>query len=125
VPEEEARVLTDFYVSGPVEAVWMPTEEIVARLEQDLPSYLQTMAAVTPGISADFIDRLPTYKRQYAGFIREDGLALILVNATCAGEDLNWRTQPVFVMDGGDCFFRVTYDPATGSFEDFDVNGEA
>jgi hypothetical protein len=125
VPEEEARALTDVYVSGTVLAVWTPSEEIVARLEEDLPKYLQTMAAVTPGISADFIDRLPTYKRQYVGFNREDGLALILVNATCAGDDQTWRTQPVIVMDGGDCFFRVTYNPGNRTFSDFQVNGEA
>jgi hypothetical protein len=125
VPEEEARALTDFYVSGPVQTVWKPSEEIVASLEEDLPSYLQTMAAVTPGISDDFVDRLPTYKRQYVGFIQEDGLALILVNATCAGDDQIWRTRPVIVMDGGDCFFRVTYNPGTGSFKDFQVNGQA
>jgi hypothetical protein len=125
VPEEEAHALTDFYVSGTVLAVWKPSEEIVAQLEEDLLNYLQTMAAVTPGISADFIDRLPTYKRQYIGFNQEDGLTLILVNATCAGDDQIWRTRPVIVMDGGDCFFRVTYNPGNRTFSDLQVNGEA
>jgi hypothetical protein len=126
VPEDQGRALIDFYVSGTVRAVWTPSEEIVARLEEDLPSYLEIMAAVTPGISADFIDRLPTYKRQYVGFNQEeDGLALILVNATCAGDDEIWRTQPVIVMDGGDCFFRVIYNPGNRTFSGFEVNGEA
>jgi hypothetical protein len=123
VPPVSAAELTNAYVGGPVQELWFPTETEIAALEQNLPAYLQTASAVTRGVGEDFINRLPEYKRQYAGFI-QDGRRLILVNASCA-EDLDWATQPLIVQDGGDCFFRVTYEPESGSFEHFEVNGEA
>jgi hypothetical protein len=121
VPPVSAAELVNAYVGGQVQELWFPTEAQIAALEQNLPSYLQTLADASVEVSEGLVDRLPEYKRQYAGFI-QNGRRLILVNATCA-DDLNWQTQPVIVDDGGDCFFRVTYDPASGSFEHFEVNG--
>ncbi|MFL5762268.1 MAG: hypothetical protein ACJ789_21420 [Thermomicrobiales bacterium] len=124
VPQERVEELTDVYVGKPIEGAWSPTAEDIAALEQSLPSYEQTIEGSTPGLSGDFIFRLPSYKRQYAGFIL-GGRKLILVNATCKGDDLSWRARPLIVMDGGDCFFRVTYDPAAGTYADFEINGTA
>jgi hypothetical protein len=124
IPSEDATEFTDLFISEPIQGAWTPTEADIAALEQDMPGYLQTVATSTPWISDDFVDRLPDYKRQYAGFV-QGGQNLILVNATCAGDDLQWQKSPVIVMDGGDCFFRVTYDPASGTFSGFQVNGEA
>jgi hypothetical protein len=122
--EAGAKELTDFYVGGaPVENFWTPTEEDIAALERSLPVYIQTEGANVRGVRPDFINRLPEYKRQYAGFIQSDR-RLILVNATCT-DNFDWQSQPVFVMDGGDCFFRIIYDPEAGTFEGFEVNGEA
>jgi chorismate mutase len=122
VPPASAAELANAYVGGQVQERWFPTEAEVAALEQNLPSYLQTLADASVEVSEDFVARLSEYKRQYSGFI-QNGRRLILVNATCT-DDLNWRTEPVIVDDGGDCFFRVTYDPTTGAFEQFEVNGE-
>jgi hypothetical protein len=124
VPEERVHELTDFYIGGPIEGAWTPTADDIAALERNLPSYEQTIESTIFGISGDFIQLLPTYKRQYAGFIQGDRKK-ILVNATCEEDDLNWRTQPLIVMDGGDCFFRVVYDPAAGTYSDFQINGVA
>jgi hypothetical protein len=124
VPENQVRELTDFYVSGPIEGTWTPTTENIEALESSLPSYEQTIESTIPGISEDFIYRLPFYKRQYAGFI-QGGRNLILVNAMCEVDYLTWLTRPVIVMDGGDCFFRVIYDPAAGTYSDFQINGVA
>jgi hypothetical protein len=124
VPEERVHELTDFYIGEPIEGAWTPTADDIAALERNLPSYEQTVESTIRGISGDFIQLLPTYKRQYAGFIQDDRKK-ILVNASCEGDDLNWRTQPLIVMDGGDCFFRVVYDPAGGTYSDFQINGVA
>jgi hypothetical protein len=124
VPEERVHELTDFYIGEPIEGAWTPTADDIAALERNLPSYEQTVESTIRGISGDFIQLLPTYKRQYAGFIQGDRKK-ILVNASCEGDDLNWRTQPLIVMDGSDCFFRVVYDPAAGSYSNFEINGVA
>jgi hypothetical protein len=123
VPGDRADELTDFYVSEPVEDYWTPVDEDIALLEGRMLVYFLTIGTDGLGVSADFVDRLPDYKRQYAGYV-QGGRNLILVNASCAN-DLDWQTQPLIVMDGGDCFFRVTYDPEAGTFSGFEVNGEA
>ncbi len=124
VPENHVKELTDFYIGEPIEGTWMPTEEEIVALESSLPSYEQTIESSVPGLSDDFVYRLPFYKRQYAGFIK-GGRNLILVNGMCQVDYLTWLTRPVIVMDGGDCFFRVIYDPAAGTYSDFEINGEA
>jgi hypothetical protein len=124
VPEDQVKELTHFYIGEPIEGTWMPTEVEIAALESSLPSYEQTIESSVPGLSDDFVNRLPFYKRQYAGFV-QGGRNLILVNGMCEVDYLTWLTRPVIVMDGGDCFFRVTYDPAAGTYANFEINGEA
>jgi hypothetical protein len=121
VPEEDAGGFSVYFPEGQLISVWTPQAEEIEALERDLPGYLQTAAAGNP--SANFSDRLPEYKRQYVGIV-ENGRELILVNAFCTNE-FDWQEEAVIVSDGGDCFFRVIYDPTTGSFEGFEVNGEA
>jgi hypothetical protein len=48
-----------------------------------------------------------------------------LANFFCDVFGLDIETEPVVVEDGGDCYFRVTFDPERGRFSDLDVNGEA
>jgi hypothetical protein len=121
VPEEDAGEFSSYFPEGQLISAWTPSAEEIEALEGDLPGYLQDEAAGNP--SANFSDRLPEYKRQYVGIV-ENGRELILVNAFCTNE-FDWQEEAVIVSDGGDCFFRVIYDPTTGSFEDFEVNGEA
>lgn len=40
-------------------------------------------------------------------------------------ETPSWTRTIMEVEDGGDCFFSVDFDPATGSYENFRVNGDA
>jgi hypothetical protein len=121
VPPASASELINSYVYGPVQEFWLPTEDDIATLESGLPVFLEWLRRTTPWISQDLIDRLPEYKRQYAGFI-QSGRRLILVNALC-DNGLNWQREPVVVDGGGDCFFRITYDSEHGTFERFVVNG--
>jgi hypothetical protein len=98
---------------------WDPTPDDVARLEAALPAFLAS-APNTPG---DLMQKLPGYKRQYAGIIDGDGRSLILVNAFCDAGGTDWQSQPVLVLDGGDCFFHISYDPAAGTFSGLTING--
>ena len=49
------------------------------------------------------------------------------VNASffCSVQGDEWRSQVLFVMDGGDCFFQLTYDVERGVYGDLMVNGDA
>jgi hypothetical protein len=109
-----------FEITGPF---WTPTESQVRDLEQRLPDFLK--ASTEP--RANLIQpKLAGYKRQYFGFTIV-GTRQILLNAFCdaGGPKDYWRSQVVFVLDGGECYFQVSYDPATKSFTSFSINGEA
>jgi hypothetical protein len=67
---------------------------------------------------------VPDYKRQYLGIL-ENGEQIIYANFFCDATFEEWRQEFVLVNDGGDCFFQVKYNVATGEFYDFSVNGEA
>ncbi|HYF61509.1 MAG TPA: hypothetical protein VD886_01765 [Herpetosiphonaceae bacterium] len=100
---------------------WTPSEAQVNQLEQALPNYLRDAA---PERSADLWQKVAPYKRQYIGIVQDDQ-EMIYVNAMCSMDDDSWQTEPVMVMDGGDCFFNVTYDPLRGQFSDLSINGDA
>ncbi|HEY7034760.1 MAG TPA: hypothetical protein VH482_25700 [Thermomicrobiales bacterium] len=100
---------------------WEPAEVDVAGLEIALPGFLETAPQATERLR----QRLSDYIRQYAGIVDSDGRRVILVNAFCDAAGTDWQSQPVFVLDGGDCFFHVGYEPAAGTFSGLMVNGEA
>ena len=100
---------------------WTPRAEDVARLEAALPAFLREAAVAR---SPELWQRLPDYTRQYVGIV-EDGRERVFVNAFCDDLGIEWRTTPVAVEDGGDCFFQVTYDVASATFANLMVNGEA
>ena len=102
---------------------WTPDEDDVEALEDGIEDYLDT-AADDGDVESDLVDRLPDYVRQYAGIV-EDGEELILANFFCDDVGIDWESVPVVVEDGGDCFFRVTYDVEREGFSDLEVNGEA
>jgi hypothetical protein len=102
---------------------FIPDIAIVAELESRLPAFLRQNQDKFSELKPPIVERLSTYKRQYWGEM-ENGKQLIHVNALCT-EVTNWRTQRVYIMDGGDCFFTVLYDAATKTFFNLSVNGEA
>jgi hypothetical protein len=69
------------------------------------------------------VERFPTYKRQYWGDDK-NGKQVIVLFAMCRPVD-GWQERQVLILDGGDCYFMVDYDPATKTFSNLSVNGEA
>lgn len=116
VPEHDAGAF-----EPRAEGYWTPTADDVARLEAGLPEYLRQAA---PERAPQLWQRLGEYKRQYAGLIR-DGRRLVYANYFCSTFDDSWRSAPLFVMDGGACFFQLTYDVERDSYQDLMVNGDA
>jgi hypothetical protein len=114
---EFAQWLTGQEVSGG----WEPTPDDIAAIEAALPVFLATAPQATDRLR----ERLAEYKRQYAGIVDSDNRQVILVNAFCDEGIAGWQSEPVLVLDGGDCFFHVTYDPVAGTFSGLMVNGEA
>jgi hypothetical protein len=100
---------------------WEPTPDDINKLESELPAFLKTASNAAP----DLWIRIANYYRQYAGVIDSDGRQTIFVNAFCDTVTSEWQTDPVLVLDGGDCFFTVTYVVESGTFTRLMINGEA
>jgi hypothetical protein len=119
---EDAGVGFDF--SEPIISYWTPTEADVATLEAGLVPFLES--EIPPDhYNRRILERLDLYKRQYFGLTLEAGQPVIYANFFCVDEFDYWLESLVFVMDGGECFFQLLYDPATESFSRLRVNGMA
>jgi hypothetical protein len=103
---------------------WTPTEENVTAIENELGVFLQENPNHLYGSGTPVWERLDEYNRQYIGFVL-DGRPIIYANYFCDSVETNWRTDFVFVMDGGDCFFQFKYDVESAEFFDLQVNGDA
>lgn len=103
---------------------WAPTVEEVRTLEKQLATYLPQQQHAFDGSKIPIEERLPTYKRQYWGILKNEK-RVIFVNFFCNSLHYDWTYQEVVVDDGGDCYFQIRYDVETGTFFDLYVNGSA
>jgi hypothetical protein len=121
VPRERAADFMKAF-SGMIEKeTWTPGKSEIIKLEAKIKSYLKKAAAKR---SPNLWSKLATYKRQYIGIVR-NGRKVIFSNFFCQSFDMDWKTTPVAVDDGGDCFFTVLHDPGSAVFSDLRINGEA
>jgi hypothetical protein len=116
VPEQDASAL-----DPQAQSYWTPAEADVQALEAGLVTFLQSSP---PQASPMLWEKQSTYRRQYAGLVR-NGQRLVYASFFCdtLGED--WQREVVFVLDGGDCFFQLTYDVERGTYDNLMVNGES
>jgi hypothetical protein len=96
-----------------------PTRDQVHALEAALPAYLRKVARTKEGreyifITPEFLRALPHHKRQYFGF-DDKPHRCILLDATCSNED-DWRHHGLEFLDGGPCYWHVTYDVVSRTF---------
>jgi hypothetical protein len=96
---------------------WTPEIADVLKLERLLPAYLRR--AHKP-----VWKRVASYKRQYFGLVKK-GRWIVHASFFCDAHGKDWRSLPVIVKDGGDCYFEVEYDPKTGRFSQLAINGGA
>lgn len=112
--------LADLWPAGP-----RPTPGEIAVLESRLVPFLQgALARGVPNAKPGLVPRLATYKRQYLG-VRNNHRAAVWVNLLCRWTYDYWQRELVRVLDGGDCYLQVYYDPATGQFSSLAVNPES
>lgn len=105
------------------DGAFTPAKATIAALENQLPNFLAQNQKQFSAQKSPIAERLTQYKFQYWGEM-QNAKRVIVVNAFCANFE-NWKTQRVFVLDGGDCFFQIKYDMDSETFFDLQVNGEA
>ncbi len=106
---------------APEGLTWQPSRAEIDQLEARLPSYLsatQAQGQTTPPVPPQYRGQYVAYTergqpRIYASFVPAD-------TAAHAGTDHGAAVQ---VCGGGNWFWGVVYDLATGSFSDLQFNG--
>jgi hypothetical protein len=102
-----------------VSGYWEPSTDDIAKLEEQLPSYIRDGASKKKSIPNNI-----AYHRQYLGIIVDDKS---LIYGNFYPSDMpnrrNEQLNPVVVCDGGHSFWGIVFDPTTGQFEEPQLNG--
>jgi hypothetical protein len=126
LPESEASALAkQCSRPGPpaFEGTWTPTPAQVAALRQQLPRLVGMKANGCCLVGAR-IKALAGVRVQVVGLELAGSRRVLYLNGrndSTAGE--SWRTKAWTVCDGGDGFWGVVFDPATGAFSGLAFNG--
>ncbi|WP_143157477.1 hypothetical protein [Cnuella takakiae] len=65
------------------------------------------------------------YKRQYIPVINTKGEKEVWANFFCNSWSDDWKTEVVFVKDGGNCYFNIKVNLSTKKTYELNVNGYA
>jgi len=115
----------------PGEATWQPLPSDIVALESALPATLRSRPELNMRRYESDPDwsRFPLgWQRQYGGIVR-GGRRFIYGNfyphapGGRALGDERWRSEPIYVCDGGAYFFGVEYDVAGRRFTHLAFNG--
>ncbi|MBN1610466.1 MAG: hypothetical protein JW940_27805 [Polyangiaceae bacterium] len=98
------------------QSYWTPAVSDVLELGRTLRGQLRRH-------DPDVASRLAEYRFQVVGVVRT-GRRLLFVNGFCS-QPADWHERPVRVKDGGDCYFRLMFEPSSGAISEFSVNGES
>jgi hypothetical protein len=101
---------------GETQSFWTPAVSDVLKLARAMREQLHRH---DPRVAS----RLQEYRFQVVGVVR-GGRHLLFVDGFCKAPT-DWRERPVRVKDGGDCYFRLSFEPLNGVISEFSVNGEA
>ncbi len=127
LPVAEGRNLYKAYAESPRKkdkvTYWAPTAQDVQTVETALRDLSKTETVVPAKSHWPSAVDIMTYDRQYAG-VTVNGGPLIYVNAFRENFP-GWRTEVVFVFDGGYAFFHAIYDVKQHQFTRFSFNGFA
>lgn len=123
-----AVLLTKEYMDAklpqtPPSGYWTPEVDQVLELESKLEEYLSHNRAVFNSGNAPSGEDLSSYRRQYIGVTNKEG-SLLVGSFFCSrfSENQDWQEQLISVMGGGDCFFKVWWDPNSREFTGMHVN---
>ena len=97
---------------------WTPSESDIASAFPKIRGFLKSEA---PSIAS----RLSQYRCQYFGIIVEGKKRIYCNFFHRDGGIVNWKSEPLFVLDGGDWYFQLEYDLESEKCLNLRINGEA
>ncbi len=112
ITETDALTLCEGLFDPPPEGYWTPEWAQVAEFEASIAEFLSGAAPDGSRLRGG----LEGYQAQYVGIFRGDR-EVIFANFFCQSH-IDDLTQTMVVVDGGgDCYFTIEYDPASGEFD--------
>lgn len=114
VPEKFPTALVD----GKRAIPFKPTPQQIQLVEKQLKKYLEKS---DPKLALKY----SSYYRQYTGLKVSGGALKIRANFMCEVDGTRWKSEWIFVMDGGDCYFNFSFNPDKLEIYEFIKNGEA
>ena len=95
---------------------WTPDVKDINRIEPVMKVYLAKEGKRV-------FKKLASYKRQYVGIL-QGNQRILYINFFC-GDEKDFRKREIYVMDGGDCYFRIKINLETKKCFDLYINGDA
>jgi hypothetical protein len=114
----------------PGKSRFTPTHDEVKSAEMSLINQLKELNSEKLNQhDSPVIDKnLKKYKRQYFGYIDENGNKILFINCFWRKEkeeSLLWLKERIRVLDGGSYFWNIKFNVAKMLLFDLEVNGEA
>jgi hypothetical protein len=78
-----------------------------------------------PLIQDNVISNPGKYYKQFVAVINSKGEKEVWVECFCKISDASWKTEPVIVKDGGNCYFYVKINLTTGLVSNFGINSNS
>ena len=97
---------------------WAPTQ---SDIDDALPHIKVFLTKHSPAIAA----QLQQYRCQYFGIVVEGKKRVYCNFSHRSADHANWRSEPIYVFDGGNMYFQLEYDIEKKQCFNFMVNGEA
>lgn len=120
LPIDKAEEVVRFYRRAPlgssVDGYWFPSRSEVLEAEKRLPDFFAKAKKRPKG-------GLETFNRQYMGIVVQGRKILYISFFSKTSIDMDWKREPAKVFDGGDIFWRIEYDPESGTFSNYQANG--
>ena len=108
---------------------WTPREEDAIEADHLAKEYLEKYNGGDQAVKASILailGRLSGYRRQYVGLVEDNGNKTIWINYFYDdGEFAYWTQNLVFVLDGGNSFFRIKVNLNKKECYGFSINGAA
>ncbi|RYG57806.1 MAG: hypothetical protein EON56_01570 [Alphaproteobacteria bacterium] len=103
----------------PTKGVWTPSFREIKAMESGAAEFLDTQQKDYNNGGKPFKD----YQRQCTGIIHQGQKKIFVYAFFDTFPD--WQTHFRTVFDGGESFFRFTYDVVLKKYEDFSTNGRS
>lgn len=117
LPTSEWQYLP-YSIDGKPSKGWMISEDIVDNAQPIILEYIKIK-------DKEIYNNINRYRCQYFGIIIKGKKRIYCNFIWHQNYNVDWRTNPIIVKDGGKHYFQIEYDVDSNTCIKFSINGEA